>query len=141
VAGYHFKERERKSISANLPPSSTAFYYHCLRASRQIAIWRSSFEQYMNPPAMASSGYHPTEVPDRFKIQWTSLPDLSEDKRLATCGECTSGCLRCTCGTNKVPCSYHYCKCVKNCCKNQSRTHVSFILYLYFCSFLIFDCS
>ena len=128
MATHHFKECERKSISANLPPSSTAFYYHCLRASRQIVIWLSSFEQYMNPPTMELSGYHPTEVPDRFKIKGTSLPVLSEDKRLKTCGGCKSGCLRCTCGLNKVPCSFHYCKCMPNCCQNKSRTHVSFVL-------------
>jgi hypothetical protein len=123
----NFKERGRKSIAANLPPSSMAFYHHCLRASRQIVIWLSSFEQYMNPPAMTISGYKPTEVPNRLAIEWTSLPAFSDDLRLATCGQCSSGCSRCKCGVNKLSCTF-YCQCKAGTCMNQSNIHVRYSL-------------
>ncbi len=142
MANHHFKERGRKSIVTNLPPSSTAFYYHCLRASRQVVIWLSSFEQYMDPPAMASSGYYTTETPDRFKIQWTSLPDSPDDALLVTCGDCVSGCLRCKCATSKLSCT-PLCKCERLSCKNRSSSNIQvrFILYLHFCSSLLFNYS
>ena len=123
VASHYFKERGRRSIITSLPPSSTAFYFHCLRATRQIVVWLSSFEQYMNPPAMELSGYQPAEVPNRFKIQWTSLPNFSDDARLVTCGQCSSGCSRCKCGTNKLSCTL-YCQCKVDSCTNQSGVHV-----------------
>jgi hypothetical protein len=144
VANHYFKERGRKSIITNLPPSSTAFYCHCLRASRQVVIWLSSFEQYMNPPAMASSVYYPTDVPNQFKIQWTSLPasPSPDNALLVTCGECLSGCSRCKCATNKLSCT-PYRKCKRDFCMHRSISsiHVRFILYLHFCSSLIFDYS
>ena len=127
MATGHFKERGRKSIVANLPPSSMAFYYHCLRASRQIVIWLSSFEQYMNPPAMTKSGYKPTEVPNRLAIEWTSLPAVSDDLRLVTCGQCSSGCTRCKCGLNKLSCTF-YCQCKGDACTNRSNIHVCYSL-------------
>ena len=134
VASLHCKMRGRKNIATNLPPSSTAFYYHCLRASRQVVIWLASLEQHMNPPAMAISGYRPTEVPDRFKIQWTSLSDFSDDIHLVTCGQCSSGCSRCKCGMNKLSCTF-YCQCKVDTCTNQSNIHVSSILCTRFFSF------
>lgn len=126
VASHYFKERGRKTIVEKLPPSSTAFYYHCLRASRQIVIWLSSLQSYMNSPAMASSGYQPTEVSDRFKIRWSSLPDFSDDPRLVTCGQCSTGCSRCKCGTSKLSCTI-FCQCKDDVCKNRSSVQVCLI--------------
>jgi hypothetical protein len=132
VATVHFKERGRKSIVANLPPSSEAFHYHCLRASRQIVIWLASCEQNMNPPAMEISGYQSTDVAHRFKIRWTSLSDFSDDLRLDTCGQCSSGCSRCKCGINKISCTF-YCKCKADACMNQSKIQVSLFLFAHVC--------
>lgn len=137
MAAQYFKESGRKSIVTNLPPSSNAFYYHCLRASRQIVIWLSSFDQYMNPPAMALSGYQPTEVTNRFKIQWSSLPAFSDDPRLVTCGQCSSGCTRCKCGTNKLSCTI-YCQCKPDCCTNQPLIHVCPVTNFCVTSFILF---
>ena len=123
MATSYFKERGRQSIVANLPPSSNAFYHHCLRASRQIVIWLSSLEQYMNPPSMALSGYQPTDAPLRFKIQWTSIPSFSDDPRLVTCGQCTSGCVRCKCGRNNLSCTI-FCQCKADSCTNHSSIQV-----------------
>ena len=123
VATRQFKERGRKSIVTNLPPSSNAFYHHCLRATRQIIIWLSSFEQYMSPPPMEISGYRASDRPDRFEIQWTSLSNVPDDPRLVTCGQCSSGCVRCRCGLNQLSCTF-YCQCKADACTNQSRLDV-----------------
>ena len=140
MASHYSKERGRQNIIKKLPPSSSAFYHHCLRASRQVVIWLSSFEQHMKPPAMELSGYHHTEMSNQLKIKWTSLPTFPDDAGLATCGECSTGCTRCKCGTNKLPCTI-FCRCKPDACMNQSGVHVRTILYLRFRSYSIFNYS
>lgn len=123
VANSFFKDRGRKSIVANLPPSSTAFHYHCLRAFRQIFTWISSFDQFMKLPPIESCGYQRVTTTNQLKIQWTSLPNFPDDLRLVTCGECSSGCFRCKCGMNKLACTF-FCRCKSDVCRNRSTIHV-----------------
>ena len=72
---------------------------------------------------MKTNGYQVIDGPQQFKILWSSLSEFPEDRRLVSCGECTSGCSRCNCGTNQVPCTI-YGKCKNDCCKNRSTTTV-----------------
>ena len=128
MATSQFKDRNRKSIVLNLPPTSTAFNYHCLRSSRQIMIWISCLQQYIDLPEMVSSGYELSEIPGQFQIKWTKLPNFPNDKRLITCGECVSGCSRCKCGLYKLSCTV-FCKCKSESCSNRSNEKVNTVFF------------
>lgn len=128
VANSFFKDRGRKSIVTNLPPSSNAFHYHCLRAFRQIFTWLSSFDQFMKLPSMESCGYQREATNNQLRIHWTSLPNFPDDLRLVTCGECSTGCCRCKCAMNKLACTF-FCRCKSDACRNRSTIHVCSFYY------------
>jgi hypothetical protein len=44
VAMSSFKQNRSSAVVSNLPPTSNAFYHHCLRASRQSRIWYQALQ-------------------------------------------------------------------------------------------------
>ncbi|CAF1507312.1 unnamed protein product, partial [Didymodactylos carnosus] len=117
-----FKSR-RKQIAASLPPSSSAFYDHCLRAARQIGIWLRTFEQDLNlPPLETCAGF--TSENGEVQIKWTSIEQNPVDTRLVVYGKCTSGCLRCNCGKYGLKCTI-CCQCSPEKCHNRSNTQMT----------------
>ncbi|CAF1280596.1 unnamed protein product [Didymodactylos carnosus] len=124
MAVQSFKEK-RKSIVLNLPPTSNSFTLHCLRAARQIKIWGNALEPYLHIQSPNELDGFET-VDDQLKIKWISNSEHPADKKLVTCGKCTTGCKnsRCKCGSQNINCTI-YCKCPSECCKNQSNHRMS----------------
>ncbi len=118
MASTRSKDRTWKSIASNLPPSTIAFYQHCLRASRQIKIWLDSLDSHPTPPSMLISGYEKTYNNNKFTIKGTVLSGRPNDFRLDTCGDCKSNCTRCKCFNNNLSCTF-YCKCNEVRCSNR----------------------
>ena len=117
-----------KKYRTNLPPSSNAFYHHCLRATRQIFIWAlivwTVHESTGNGNIWISSKW----IGWSIRIKWTSLSNVPDDPRLMTCGQCSSGCVRCKCGIIISRCTF-YCQCKPDACTNQSRIHVGYSMW------------
>ncbi|CAF0895346.1 unnamed protein product [Didymodactylos carnosus] len=86
-------KKHRANIVSNLPPTSDAFYHHCLRASQQINIWKQVSEQDMVIPSMNSNNGC-TAVNEQSKIQWASLAPTPSEPGLLTCEKYTTNCQR-----------------------------------------------
>ncbi|CAF3490847.1 unnamed protein product [Rotaria sordida] len=118
MAEVRMKDRTRTNIASSLPPSTSSFHHHCLRAARQVKIWLDCLDLNPTTPSMLDSGYKNVDGIDRFKIKWNDLPDQPSDFRLITCGDCKSNCRRCKCWKNNISCTI-YCKCNVDSCINQ----------------------
>ncbi|CAF1383505.1 unnamed protein product [Rotaria sp. Silwood1] len=121
VAEVRMKDRTRTNIASSLPPSTSSFHQHCLRAARQVKIWLDCLDSNPTTPSMLDSGYKNVDSIDRFKIKWNDLPDQPSDSRLITCGDCKTNCKRCKCWKNNISCTI-YCKCNVDSCINQPNT-------------------
>ncbi|CAF3347405.1 unnamed protein product [Rotaria sp. Silwood2] len=122
MASSYLKDKNRKNIVINLPPSTAAFYQHCLRCSRQLNIWFNSLESYYYAPELVHNGYEYSSVNNQVKIKWSSLAEHPTDYRLETCGECTTECTRCKCFKYSICCTI-FCKCSQDTCSNRVTIH------------------
>ncbi|CAF3953138.1 unnamed protein product, partial [Rotaria sp. Silwood1] len=130
MAEVRMKDRTRTNIASSLPPSTSSFHQHCLRAARQVKIWLDCLDSNPTTPSMLDSGYKNVDSIDRFKIKWNDLPDQPSDSRLITCGDCKTNCKRCKCWKNNISCTI-YCKCNVDSCINQPNTQVRIKINLY----------
>ncbi|CAF1472172.1 unnamed protein product [Rotaria sordida] len=118
MAEVRMKDRSRTNIASSLPPSTSSFHQHCLRAARQVKIWIDCLNSNPTTLSMLDSGYKSVDGTDRFKIKWSDFPDQPSDFRLITCGDCKSNCRRCKCWKSNISCTI-YCKCNVDSCINQ----------------------
>ncbi|CAF1288311.1 unnamed protein product [Didymodactylos carnosus] len=115
-------KQHKKNIAATLPPTSDAFYYHCLRAFRQIYIWTKAFEQFIVYPSLENNGYE--LINGQTLIKWKAKSSIPDDISLSSCGKCTTGCKQCKCGLNKLKCTI-YCRCDPVRCENRSDKYMA----------------
>ncbi|CAF1335649.1 unnamed protein product [Rotaria sordida] len=124
MASIWVKDRNRKSISGRLPPSTMAFHEHCLRSSRRVKIWFDALEPFPITPALFGNGYDYSSTTNKFKIKWSALNDHPNEYRLQTCGECKGGCTRCNCYKNNLSCTV-FCRCHQDLCCNRTSYNSS----------------
>ncbi|CAF4125635.1 unnamed protein product, partial [Rotaria sordida] len=124
MASIWVKDRNRKSISGSLPPSTMAFHEHCLRSSRRVKIWFDALEPFPITPALFGNGYDYSSTTNKFKIKWSALNDHPNEYRLQTCGECKGGCTRCNCYKNNLSCTV-FCRCHQDLCCNRTSYNSS----------------
>ena len=119
-----FFKNSTSDICAKLPPTSDSFIQHCLRAWRQVYIWKKGLEQYdlMQHHSVENYGNH-RENDGQLSIQWMTIPSVPNDISLIKCFKCTGDCQRSRC--TKLHCT-PFCDCSIDQCTNRPNTHVSF---------------
>ncbi|CAM4781219.1 unnamed protein product [Rotaria magnacalcarata] len=69
MADVRIKDRARTNVASTLPPSTSAFNLHCLRAARQIKIWIDCLDSNPTPLPLLQSGYENADIAGKFKIK------------------------------------------------------------------------
>jgi hypothetical protein len=139
IAMSAFKQNRISAIASHLPPTSNAFYHHCVRAAHQIQIWSQALKADMViQPIENCDGFHMEN--HRVQLKWISVDKLPTDPRLSVCGKCSTNCRRCYCGKNGFVCTM-VCKCSHDRCENREKRTDSNVSDLvkttwYLCSFL-----
>lgn len=121
IALKHLKNRT-VDICTKLPPTSDSFHQYCLRARRQVYIWKKAFEQYdiIDNYSMEDYGYQKTNNGECI-IRWMTIPATPDDMCLT---KCTSGCQRCKCSTYNLPCT-PFCGCSVDQCTNRTDNQIN----------------
>ncbi|CAF1515053.1 unnamed protein product [Rotaria magnacalcarata] len=105
------------SIATSLPLTHDSLFYHCLRVSRQVAIWLQATNGYIGYPSLEESGFQ--IVDGRTQIQWKSKLAFPNDRQLSSCGKHKGKCTRCVCILNQLPCTI-FCQCQMDCSNRKT---------------------
>ena len=142
-------KKNATSIATSLPPTHDSLFYHCLRVSRQVAIWLQAANGYIDYPSLEESGFQ--IIDGHAQIQWTSKLAFPNDRQLSSCGKHKGKCTRCVCILNQLPCTI-FCQCPMDCSNRKTsetatpNIHtmtVSFMFYFFlvFIYITCFSCS
>ncbi|CAF1641861.1 unnamed protein product [Rotaria magnacalcarata] len=69
MADVRIKDRARTNVASTLPPKTSAFNLHCLRAARKIKISIDCLDSNPTPPPLLQSGYENADIAGKFKIK------------------------------------------------------------------------
>lgn len=105
-------KQNKASIAIYLPPTTDAWFFHCLRVSRQVQIWLQAPDGYIMYPEMNTIGFE--TIDGTTRIRWTSKPSLLNDPELSCCGKHKGACVKCICIRSQLPCTI-FCQCSIDC--------------------------
>ncbi|CAM4964899.1 unnamed protein product [Rotaria socialis] len=110
-------KKNATSIATSLPPTHDSLFYHCLRVSRQVAIWLQATNGYIGYPSSEESGFQISD--GRAQIQWKSKLAFPNDRQLSSRGKHKGKCTRCVCILNQLPCTI-FCQCPMDCSNRKT---------------------